>query len=435
MVNKSIIDSYTKCRILPKELEHKIISNLPIRSLIDVNVLQDIQDKLAKVTGLAMVTVDLQGQPITKETSFCQYCIERRKNEFGKRSCFFSDAYGGLRASITNGPYVYYCPAGLTDCAIPIVFNQQYLGTIVIGQVKILTDDELDCLKSIIPIDPNYKEDAEMEDLYDKVPVMQLQKLKLTGDLILFLVKEMMEKQLLKLVQNELEDANQKLVYENFISEVELEQLKHSENHNLNSQLKPQMMMSILNSINNLSMIEGAELTNELICLFAETIRYSFQQNKEYVPLSSEIQNIERYLQIQQICFNRNFEFDIDIDCTTEDKQVLSLVILPFVENAITHGLSSYLETGGGMIKISIFETNEDFFISICDNGKGVSPELVLDLVANETSMDEEKNYSGLSIFNTRKRIIRNYGREYDIALQSTEGDGFSVVLRFPLHF
>lgn len=426
------VSNYPYNHLKTPEVEQKLVSEFSLRNMIDVKVLQDIQEKLAKVTGLAMVTVDLQGQPITKETSFCEYCITRRHHEAGQKSCFFSDAYGGLRASMTNAPYVYYCPAGLTDCAIPIVFNGQYMGTIVIGQVRTLSDEELDSLKNLIKVDDSYQEDPEMLELYERVPVMQLQKLKLTGDLILFLVKEMLEKQLLKLVQKEFEEANQRLVYENFIKDVEIDQLKHSEKSNLKSELRPQMMMSILNSVNNLSMIEGAELTNELICLFAETIRFSFQQNKEFVPLRLELENIERYLQIQQICFNNHFTFDIDIKCNVEEKKILSLVLLPFVENAIAHGLVDHLVEGGGYIGIQITETEDDYLISIKDNGAGLSHDKVEKLIGDTTSYEQERDYGGLSILNTRKRLIRHYGKEFDIALQSNEGAGLTVVIRIP---
>ena len=433
MSNYHRVSNYPYNHLKTREVEQKLVAELSLRNMIDVNVLQDIQEKLAKVTGLAMVTVDLQGQPITKETSFCEYCITRRQDEAGQKSCFFSDAYGGLRASMTNAPYVYYCPAGLTDCAIPIVFNGQYMGTIVIGQVRTLTDEEIDSLRTVIKVDPSYHEDPEMQELYDRVPVMQLQKLKLTGDLILFLVKEMLEKQLLKLVQQELEEANQRLVYENFIKDVEIDQLKTAEMTSLKSELKPQMMMSILNSVNNLSMIEGAELTNELICLFAETIRFSFQQNKEFVPLGLELENIRRYLQIQQICFQQKFTFEMEVDCNIEDKKILSLTVLPFVENAITHGLSQHLVDGGGQILIRVTETEDDYLIAIRDNGQGLSSEKVQRLVDDTSQIEQERDYSGLSILNTRKRLIRHYGKEYDIALQSHEGQGLTVVIRIPL--
>lgn len=152
-MEKNLI-TYLDSNLRTNEIESKLLTELGLRNMLDLAVLQEIQDKLARVTNLAMVTVDLQGHPLTKETSFCEYCLARRQDERRKQSCFFSDAYGGLKASMIKEPYIYHCPAGLTDCAIPIIFNGQYMGTVVIGQVRTLGGDSLENLQNIIKVDP-----------------------------------------------------------------------------------------------------------------------------------------------------------------------------------------------------------------------------------------------------------------------------------------
>jgi ligand-binding sensor protein len=53
--------------------------NFYLGNIIDVQVLQDIQDKFAELTGIAFVTVDFKGKPITQRSNFCEFCKMRRE--------------------------------------------------------------------------------------------------------------------------------------------------------------------------------------------------------------------------------------------------------------------------------------------------------------------------------------------------------------------
>lgn len=423
-----------KPQVNGQQIQQRILEELGLRQILDVPTLQGIQDRIAKVSGLSLVTVDVKGVPITEETSFCDYCLARRNTEMGKRTCFFSDAYGGLRASMTNEPYIYQCPAGLTDCAIPIVVNDQYIGAILMGQVKTQDQEPIDDLSLVIKEKLPAEEESKLLELYQKVPVMEMEKLKLTGDLSQFIVKMMVEKQLVKMVQKELEQDNQQLAYENFVKLVEIDALKQSEKQVVKDELKPQMMMSLLNSINNISMIEGASLTNELICMFADTIRYSFQQNREYVPITKELENITRFLDIQKICTNQSFHYAISVDCDIEHKEMLSLVLLPFVENAITHGILARNDQKGHLT-IAIRENGEHLEIDITDNGVGMTDKDIKKVMNKDLLVIEpSRQYQGLSIANTRKRLVNHYGDAYDVQITANAQDqGVRVTIRIPL--
>jgi ligand-binding sensor protein len=78
-----------------------------LSEIIDVDVLQKIQNYYSEATGLAVVTVDYMGNPITKFSNFSKYCSLIRKDAECNEKCCHSDAHGGLEAARIGKPYIY----------------------------------------------------------------------------------------------------------------------------------------------------------------------------------------------------------------------------------------------------------------------------------------------------------------------------------------
>lgn len=87
MMEAGLLETIPKKR---EELVTQILQDLNLKNLVNVETLQNLQDNLAAVTGIAMVTVDFKGAPITKETSFSSFCQARREISQCKANCFFS---------------------------------------------------------------------------------------------------------------------------------------------------------------------------------------------------------------------------------------------------------------------------------------------------------------------------------------------------------
>ena len=133
------------------------LDELNIRNLIDCDRLQRIQDRFAKATGLALITVDCKGVPITAASSFTSFCATMRQDPVRQKRCFACDAHGGLQAAINGEPYVYQCHAGLVDFSVPIVLGNQYLGAILCGQVQLR--DGQDKLNHVTAFDESWMDD------------------------------------------------------------------------------------------------------------------------------------------------------------------------------------------------------------------------------------------------------------------------------------
>ena len=124
----------------------------PLDNFIEIDFLQEIQDKFSKATGLAAVTVDYSGKPITKYSNFTKFCKFIRKNRKWRERCYKCDSCGGIEAARLHKPYVYKCHAGLVDISMPIILNGIYMGAILAGQAKIEKKkyDELNLIMGLL---------------------------------------------------------------------------------------------------------------------------------------------------------------------------------------------------------------------------------------------------------------------------------------------
>jgi ligand-binding sensor protein len=115
------------------------LSKLKLTDIIDINFLQRFQDDFAKGCGLASVTVDIEGKPVTDPSSYTRFCMDyTHSTECGDKRCAESHRKGGEEAARTGKPAIYECHAGLIDFAAPIMIEGRQIGTILGGQV--LTD-------------------------------------------------------------------------------------------------------------------------------------------------------------------------------------------------------------------------------------------------------------------------------------------------------
>lgn len=112
------------------------LSTIKLTDVIDLAFLQQFQDDFAKGVGLASVTVDPDGKPLTDPSSYTRFCMDyTHSTECGDKRCAESHRKGGEEAARSGKPVVYECHAGLIDFAAPIMLEGRLIGTILGGQV------------------------------------------------------------------------------------------------------------------------------------------------------------------------------------------------------------------------------------------------------------------------------------------------------------
>lgn len=151
--------------------------NFTLTELIQPEVLQQLQDAFSEFTGMAALTTDAAGTPVTTGSNFSYFCTKViRSSKEGCRQCEKCDKNGALMALNTKKPAIYRCHAGLVDFAAPIMVNDTMIGSFVAGQVLV---DELDlehCRKTAeeYGIDPDEYISAAQNSL--RMSVEQVQK-------------------------------------------------------------------------------------------------------------------------------------------------------------------------------------------------------------------------------------------------------------------
>lgn len=124
------------------------MAELLLTDLIDVDILQKIQDEFSKYTGIAALTTDANGKPLTKGSASTDFCMKyTRCSELGFKRCVESDRNAALMALEKGEPVVYICHAGLADFASPIMLGDKLLGCFLGGQVRMSSEIDEKALK------------------------------------------------------------------------------------------------------------------------------------------------------------------------------------------------------------------------------------------------------------------------------------------------
>lgn len=158
------------------------LSLLEIKDILDIDTLQKFQDNFANSMGIASVTVDKNGIPATKPSSYTRFCIDyTHSTKIGDERCAKSHREGGEEAIRLGRPYVYRCHAGLIDFAAPIMIDGQSIGTILGGQILYSKPEEIGFRETAKEIGVN--EDRYLEAL-NKVKIIEESNVKAAAEVL-----------------------------------------------------------------------------------------------------------------------------------------------------------------------------------------------------------------------------------------------------------
>ena len=119
-------------------MEHFLLADL-----ISPEILQRYQDAFSAYTGMAALTTDANGTPLTTGSGFTRFCMDMtRCSDVGRKNCEECDRLGAIMTMQLGQPKVYRCHAGLTDYAAPILVNGEFIGSFIGGQVRTEPVDE-----------------------------------------------------------------------------------------------------------------------------------------------------------------------------------------------------------------------------------------------------------------------------------------------------
>jgi two-component system LytT family sensor kinase len=191
----------------------------------------------------------------------------------------------------------------------------------------------------------------------------------------------------------------------------------------LRAQISPHFVYNSLGAIASFVRTDP-DRARELLLEFADFTRYSFRRHGDFTTLAEELRSVERYLLLEQARFGDRLRVTLSIAPEVLPVAVPFLCIQPLVENAVRHGLESV--EGGGHIRITARDQDQECLIEVEDDGVGEEPEHVRRVLAGDRSVDSV----GLGNVDGRLRAV--YGDEYGLVVETAPGAGTKVVVRVP---
>ncbi len=227
-------------------------------------------------------------------------------------------------------------------------------------------------------------------------------------------------------------------VYQSWKSKSQKMKLKHQlaeqEIKAIRAQMNPHFVFNALNSIQYFTYSGEVDKANEYLSDFAKLMRLVLQQSKDgMITLDNEIELLTLYLKIEALRFDADFTFEVTKDHTIDDAEnyaMPSMIIQPFAENAIKHGLIP--KAGSKYLKIHFSISQEMLQCTIEDNGIGInaSKQLLqmrtlnvphqsmgMDLVLKRLEMHKSKDNRKPQITVTEKDELHDKGTQVHIRL------------------
>ncbi|MBI3124940.1 MAG: histidine kinase [Ignavibacteriales bacterium] len=164
------------------------------------------------------------------------------------------------------------------------------------------------------------------------------------------------------------------LIYNNKKTKAELLTVQ-AEHKMLRSQMNPHFIFNSLMAIQNFLFKNDAAKTADYLSDFASLTRMILASSRsDKISLEDEIEISENYLRLQKLRFNNKFEYAIRISEDIDRKQTFipPMLIQPFIENAVEHGVRP-LEGSEGKIQVTFEKNAEGLIVSVTDNGNGIS--------------------------------------------------------------
>ncbi|WP_026485569.1 sensor histidine kinase [Caldanaerobius polysaccharolyticus] len=197
----------------------------------------------------------------------------------------------------------------------------------------------------------------------------------------------------------------------------------------LQAQINPHFLFNTLNAIKWMAKMNGADNVSKMIADLGKLLETTLSNTEEMIPLSEEIDCVERYVSLQKMRYGDKFDVRYEIADDILQYKVPCLILQPLVENAIIHAFEDV--DRGGLIVIKGYVQGDDILIEVIDNGKGIPEGRLKELLDN--NYDRKSRFNNIGLKNVNERISLYYGSNYGLTMDSKQGIGTTIKLRLPV--
>lgn len=205
----------------------------------------------------------------------------------------------------------------------------------------------------------------------------------------------------------------------------------------LRSQMNAHFIFNCINTAQHFVLNAQKEASYSYLSKFAQLLRGVLEHSSlNFVPLEDELNLIKNYLEIESVRFNDQFSYELVVDEPLKNEvfEIPSMIIQPFVENALIHGLLN-LEDRSGQLTIELSLWDQQILCTVMDNGVGRAK-------ATEIKARKQKHYTSQAFSNVQKRLelFHQKGSEamhfkvQDLFDENQQPTGTLVAIWLPYH-
>lgn len=205
-------------------------------------------------------------------------------------------------------------------------------------------------------------------------------------------------------------------------------EVKMAEVRALQAQINPHFLYNTLDLINCISMDYGAEEIGTLTWNLARFYRLSLNHGKSLISIGEEVEHVEVYVNIENYHFDNAISLEVDVPEELKSYACLNIILQPFVENAIVHGIAEKPDIESCEIRICARREEQDIVFSVQDDGPGVD----VKEMQKETQQDIRTAQHGYGVRNINFRLKLCFGEKYGVTYLESE-KGTHVEIKIPV--
>lgn len=167
----------------------------------------------------------------------------------------------------------------------------------------------------------------------------------------------------------------------------------------LRREMNPHFIFNSLNSVNHFISTNNELEANQYLTKFSKLMRGVMENSTDdFIPFQQELDLLQNYLALEKTRFSDKFDYEIEVDenLNTQSLKVPGMLVQPFLENAVWHGLR--YRTTKGFLKLKFEKSSENLKITIEDNGIGIEE-------SKKQKTEHQKTRKGRGMKNTLERI------------------------------
>lgn len=199
----------------------------------------------------------------------------------------------------------------------------------------------------------------------------------------------------------------------------------------LRSQMNPHFIFNALNSVNSFISENDQRSANKFLSNFSRLMRLVMENSEHnFIPLQKELEILKIYLQLEHFRFKDQFDYNVKIDeeVDEEEFEIPPMLIQPYIENAIWHGLR--YKPSSGLLNLRLSAKKNNLIVTISDNGIGRKK-------SAELKTDNQKKNKSTALKNIHQRIeifndLHQLKIEVIIKDLNEDGTGTYVELTIP---